>query len=119
VTKLDDDRALSLLEGAHQACLKSPDRDVLGMSHGPFSGVNEVLGMFAVIEQDFKRAAARITELEAENARLREALQPFASAADDTSGEYDDQNPLDYYDGLTLGDLRRARAALAGQGDGE
>lgn len=51
------DRALKALQAAHDACFKAPDRDVLGMSHGPFSGVNEALGI--------------ITDLEAENVRLR------------------------------------------------
>lgn len=67
-------KALTLLNDAHQACFKSPDRDVLGMSHGPFSGVNEVLGMFAGIESDFKCAAAALTLANARIARLEEAL---------------------------------------------
>ena len=50
-------KALKALQAAHDACFKHPVRDVLGMSHGPFSGVNEALGIVAI--------------LEAENARLR------------------------------------------------
>lgn len=34
------DRAWKALEAAHEACFRHPDRDTLGMSHGPFSGVN-------------------------------------------------------------------------------
>jgi len=117
-------RALSLLETAHQACFKSPDRDVLGMSQGPFSDVNEVLGMFAVIEQDFKCAAARITKLEAENARLRthrEKLERTLTWCGENArlarlitsdGDLGRHNLA--HDGGT-----RARAALAGKGDGE
>lgn len=37
--------AFALLEGAHKACFKDSDRPVLGMSHGPFSGVNQVLSL--------------------------------------------------------------------------
>lgn len=54
------DRAVKALRAAHDACFKHPDRDVLGMSHGPFSGVNEVLGIIA--------------ELESENRALRQKL---------------------------------------------
>ena len=46
------DKALSLLQAAHDACFKSEDRDVLGMSHGPFSGVNEVLGIIKLLEEE-------------------------------------------------------------------
>ena len=59
---------------------------------------------------------ARNAELSAENARLRSALEPFASRA----GRYD---PVDNDDGepdwstaapsIRIGDLRRARAALS------
>jgi hypothetical protein len=50
--------------------------------------------------------AERVTTLEEENARLREALEPFAKIAPD-----DASDPLH---GITYGDLRRARAALKG-----
>jgi len=65
-----------------------------------------------------KEAAARITELEAENARLREALneiarQPLAEAMDD-----EDLDRASFEDGYDYC-VRHARAALAGQGDGE
>jgi hypothetical protein len=55
------DRAFAALEAAHKACFDHPERDILGMSHGPFSGVNEALGIVA--------------ELEDENERLRAALK--------------------------------------------
>lgn len=54
------DRAAKALQSAHDACFKSND-SVLGMSHGPFSGVNEALGIIA--------------ELEEENAMLRRSLE--------------------------------------------
>jgi len=73
-------------------------------------------------------AAARITELEAENARLREALQPFSDMAGPLfMANYHDNDllydPNLHYEGdvkprLRFRDFRRARAALAGQGDG-
>jgi hypothetical protein len=53
-------RALKALQAASDACFKQPERDVLGMSHGPFSGVNEALGIIVL--------------LEAENAELRQKL---------------------------------------------
>jgi hypothetical protein len=43
-------RALAALQSAHDACFNAPGRDVLGMSHGAFSGVNVVLGMIAGME---------------------------------------------------------------------
>lgn len=44
------DKALKALSEAHQACFKHEDRDTLGMSHGPFSGVNEALGIVLKLE---------------------------------------------------------------------
>ena len=72
-------------------------------------------------------AAERLDELERENARMREALKPFASEGalwhDSTTTPTEDE-PLwiSSYETrrspdeakFTLGDLRRARAALAG-----
>jgi hypothetical protein len=52
--------ALMALEAAHNACFKNKTRDVLGMSHGPFSGVNVALGI--------------IWRLETENKNLRREL---------------------------------------------
>jgi hypothetical protein len=73
---------------------------------------------------------ARLSELERENAALREALKPFASEGalwhDSTTTPTEDE-PLwiSSYETrrspdeakFTLGDLRRARAALAGSGE--
>lgn len=44
------DKALLALSEAHTACFKHEDRDVLGMSHGPFSGVNKALGIVLSLE---------------------------------------------------------------------
>ena len=59
---------------------------------------------------------SQIEQLRAENERLREALQPFASMAGWLSGseiDPDDLTPLwDGNDLPTLGDLRAARKAL-------
>lgn len=65
---------------------------------------------------------------DAEIARLREALKPFAEwiakrDADYTTAAYPDPCPLAYSpdkpnaDAATVGDLRRARAALAREDD--
>lgn len=45
-------KALEALQSAHAACLNHPDRDVLGMSNGPFSGVNVALGIVARLEEE-------------------------------------------------------------------
>ena len=45
-------RALKALQTAHDACFNADGRDVLGMSSGPFSGVNEALGIITLLERD-------------------------------------------------------------------
>jgi hypothetical protein len=88
------------------------------------SGLEREAKAYARGRMDAQRAAAeKIDELERENARLREALKPFAEKAekDISDREFDD----DIYEAvyrheaphLTVGDLRRARAALAGSGE--
>lgn len=57
--------ALAALQAAHDVCFKHPQRDVLGMSHGPFSGVNVALGIVATLEN--------------ENAMLRKAFAELSS----------------------------------------
>ena len=54
------DQALKALEAAYSACFKHPDRDVLGMSSGPFSGVNEVLGIICRLEEENEILRAKI-----------------------------------------------------------
>jgi hypothetical protein len=73
---------------------------------------------------------ARAEAAEAEVARLREALEPFAAAITRYDAEWDDKSGSqarepdeekvtflgwlgDYFDMVTLGDLRRARTALS------
>lgn len=64
----------------------------------------------------------RIAELEAELAWVREALEPFAKAADiKLCGEFEDSErfgPTDISHHLTFGDLRAARTALKDQTHG-
>lgn len=57
-------KAYQALESAHQACFDHPDRGPLGMSHGPFSGVNVALGV--------------VSELEREITELKNTLKSFA-----------------------------------------
>lgn len=66
----------------------------------------------------FLDAAAQIERDGREIERLREALQPFASAADDYCGEWmeDDYSPF-WAEFFVCGDFRRARAALNGEGE--
>lgn len=63
--------ALNALQEAHTACFNHPDRGVLGMSSGPFSGVNVALGIVDELESEnsylkglVKRLQARIKQLE-------------------------------------------------------
>lgn len=44
------ERAWKALRAAHEACFRHPDRGALGMSHGPFAGVNEALGIVDELE---------------------------------------------------------------------
>jgi len=53
-------QALKALQAAHDACFKAPDRDVLGMSNGPFSGVNEALGIVDMLERENQRLRAEL-----------------------------------------------------------
>lgn len=57
-------KALKALETAHKACYNHPDRDLLGMSNGPFSGVNEALGIIALLEEVANSHYKRIQSLE-------------------------------------------------------
>lgn len=43
--------AVKALQEAHDACFKRHE-DVLGMSHGPFSGVNVALGIIDQLERE-------------------------------------------------------------------
>jgi hypothetical protein len=60
------------------------------------------------------RNAREIVRLEVENERLREALEPFASAACDLDNEPDRVDMWEHPVAMnvTAGDFRRARAAL-------
>lgn len=46
--------AWQALQAAHDACNTAPGRDVLGLSHGPFSGVNRALGYLSFLEERVK-----------------------------------------------------------------
>lgn len=61
---------------------------------------------------DRAEAAARIEALEAEIARLREALKPFADDADDAFDDTDAGDREISFTNVTVEDFRRARAAL-------
>jgi hypothetical protein len=53
-------KALKALKEAHEACFKHPDRDLLGMSSGPFSGVNEALGIISSLEEENQMLRAKL-----------------------------------------------------------
>lgn len=63
-------RARDLLQAAHDACFKAPHRDILGMSSGPFSGVNEVLGLIAGMDGKLAAQSAQIVSLSAKVAEV-------------------------------------------------
>jgi len=70
-------RVLRALQTAHDACLKHPDRPTLGMSHGPFAGVNEALGIVASMEiiiAALRAENGELSRLRAENAEMRKTL---------------------------------------------
>lgn len=64
-------RAMAALEAAHKACFKHADRPLLGMSHGPFSGVNEVLGIVAELERENVKLTKKTQKLEAKIRELK------------------------------------------------
>jgi hypothetical protein len=75
------------------------------------STTSETDATVAILMRRLGLANERLAELERENARLREALKPFASVADAPFAQhYAAEDTV----GIKLGDLRRARAALAG-----
>ena len=56
-------QARELMQAAHDACFKAKDRDVLGMSSGPFSGVNQVLGLIAMMDAKIAQQEIQIATL--------------------------------------------------------
>jgi hypothetical protein len=72
--------------------------------------IYRLAGLVEQLERDI--AAAK-----AENERLRELARLIAAASDYNPGEsdLDDEQPVTCY--ITLGDVRRARSALAGKGE--
>lgn len=71
------------LREAHKACLKHPNRKVLGMSSGPFSGTNVVLGIIADLEDLLiqERICFQRTQSELVDAleEMTENFKPFTS----------------------------------------
>jgi len=60
------DRALAALQSAYDACYKHPERNSLGMSIGPFSGVNVALGIVAMLERENTELKAQVAKLKAQ-----------------------------------------------------
>lgn len=74
------DKAREALDAAHKACFNHPDRGVLGMSSGPFSGVNVALGIIATLERENAILAKREAKpVPAEIAALVRRLRKPAS----------------------------------------
>jgi hypothetical protein len=67
-------KARDALDAAHKACFNHPDRGPVGMSHGPFSGVNFALGVLATAGEANKALLTRAEAAEAANAELRAAV---------------------------------------------
>lgn len=67
-------RARDLLQAAHDACFReAKGEDILAMTHGPFSGVNEVLGCIANLDADIATRDTRIRMLERQLRRSKPA----------------------------------------------
>jgi hypothetical protein len=73
-------RALNALEAAHKACFENETRPALGMSHGPFSGVNEALGI--------------VDELERKQSAMLELLEDVGNYLTDLDGHSHTSGPL-------------------------
>lgn len=58
--------AREALDAAHMACFRHPERGPIGMSHGPFSGVNVALGIVATLESHIASLSARNSDLRRE-----------------------------------------------------
>lgn len=57
-------KAWEALEAAHKACMDHPNREpVLGMSNGPFSGVNKALGIISELEDENKYLRKMVVDL--------------------------------------------------------
>ncbi len=109
-------KARDALDAAHKACFNHPDRGPIGMSHGPFSGVNFALGVLATAGEANKALLARAEAAEAANAELRAAMEPFAAdLANFTQPDEDtwlDGSPYEKRSRLKTSDLRRAASLL-------
>lgn len=81
--------------------------------------LRDAVSTVAELEDRERELMARVAALEAENARMREALGPFAQKAwfYDPPEDDDDNRIWDTRYCPTLGDLRRARAALSAAGE--
>ena len=105
------DRASQALDAAHKACFNHPDRGAVGMSHGPFSGVNVALGIIAGLEESNYHRGHEIDRLRTELERMREASTLLLSeidASSDINAIVGASNPL-----------RTALAGKAGEAAGE
>ena len=71
-------RASEALDAAHKACFNHPGRDVLGMSHGPFSGVNVALGIVSGLEHENAVLRTRLRAAVNSHDAMKEALKFYA-----------------------------------------
>lgn len=78
----------------------------------------ETADAIAALDANVTLLAASVASMQRENDALREALRPFSEALDCVLGEQDSPDNMMIWDtgaceAITVGDLRRARAALA------
>lgn len=116
-------KASAALNAAHLACFDHPDRPALGMSHGPFSGVNEALGIVSLLETQnntiFGVLAKLRVEIDKRNEALEKAAKEFGNLIHDVQ-EWCDAVERDsswdgwddHYKGLSYGNLEKYRADL-------
>lgn len=83
------------------------------------SGEDQREILISQFSQELAKVKAERDTAQAEAARLRRALRPFAEAAEEwTEVSYASDDTM-LRGGYTLGDLRRARAALTQEGKGD
>lgn len=64
------------------------------------------------LEGALEATTTKLDEAESRIKRLEEALMPFCHVENNMDSETPDEAEIELYDGITAGDLRRARAAL-------
>jgi hypothetical protein len=76
--------------------------------------VDETHSFGLFVRHDFYAIMARLRAAEAERDRMREALKPFCYMETNLDSSCSDSDQLECYEGVTAGDVRRARKLVEG-----